>query len=127
LSEYKKIFNQNTFEKKRRYQLTRPNCNKKYIGQTGRAFHLRFQEIFRDYKYGNNESKFAQHLLDSKYATGPKGSIMDIIHITNRGKMLNTMEKFCIYKETKIDNQLNAKCTVKPCVIFENGNSEKRR
>ena len=26
---------------------------------------------------------------------------MDIIHITNKGKMLNTMEKSYIYKETK--------------------------
>ena len=33
--------------------------------------------------------------------------------------MLNTMEKFYIYKETKIDKQLNDKCTVKSSKIFE--------
>ena len=44
---------------------------------------------------------------------------MDIMNITNKGKMLNTMEKFYIYKETKIDKQLNDKCTVKSSKIFE--------
>ena len=44
---------------------------------------------------------------------------MDIKHITNKVKMLNTMEKLYIYKETKIDNQLNDKCTVKRNKIFD--------
>jgi hypothetical protein len=47
------------FEKCGVYQLTCPDCNKKYIGQIGRPFHMRFQEHFRDYKYGNNKFKFA--------------------------------------------------------------------
>jgi len=44
---------------------------------------------------------------------------MDVIHITSKGKILDTMEKFYIYKETRINNQINDKCTVKPNVIFE--------
>jgi hypothetical protein len=32
------------------YQLTCPDCRKKYIGQTGRSFRARFSEHFRDYK-----------------------------------------------------------------------------
>jgi hypothetical protein len=44
---------------------------------------------------------------------------MDIINTTNKGKMLKTLEKFYIYKETSINNQLNDKCTVKPNVIFD--------
>jgi len=43
---------------------------------------------------------------------------MDTLRTANRGKMLNTMKKFYIYKETEIDNQLNDTCTVKPRVIF---------
>jgi len=42
------------------YQLTCPDSNIKYIGQTVRHFHVRFQEHFRDYEYANNKSKFAQ-------------------------------------------------------------------
>jgi hypothetical protein len=46
-------------------------------------------------------------------------SIMNIICITNKGKMLNTMGKFYIYKETGINNQINVKCTVKPNIVFD--------
>jgi len=51
---------QNKFDKRGVYQLTCPDCNMKYIGQTGRPFHVRFQEHFRHYKYANNKSNFAQ-------------------------------------------------------------------
>ena len=44
---------------------------------------------------------------------------MDVIHTTGKGKMLDTMEKFYIYKETRINNQIHDKCTVKPNVIFD--------
>jgi hypothetical protein len=44
---------------------------------------------------------------------------MDIIHITNKGQMMDTIEKFYIYRETKLNNQINDKLTVKPNVIFE--------
>jgi hypothetical protein len=43
---------------------------------------------------------------------------MDVIHATSKGKMLDTQEKINIYKETRINNQINDKCTVKPNVIF---------
>ena len=44
---------------------------------------------------------------------------MDIIHIKNKGKMLNTMENFYIYKKARIYNQINDKCTVMPNKIFD--------
>jgi len=33
--------------------------------------------------------------------------------------MLDSMENFYIYKETRINNQIKEKCTVKPNVVFE--------
>jgi hypothetical protein len=66
-----------------------------------------------------NKSKFAHHLLDNKHFIGPIENIMDVIHTTNKGKMSDTMEKFYIYKETRINNQINDKCTVKPNVVFK--------
>ena len=53
-------------------------------------------------------------------------NIMDILHITNKGKMLNTLEKFHIYKETKIDNQINDKCTIR-LNNFRSVNPERHR
>jgi len=34
-------------------------------------------------------------------------NIMDVIHRTDKGKMLNTLEKFYIYKETGINNEIS--------------------
>jgi hypothetical protein len=66
----------------------------------------------------NTKTKFAQHLLENEEPIGPMGNIMDILHTTNKGRMLDTLEKFCIFRETKRNNQINAKLTVKPKVIF---------
>ena len=44
---------------------------------------------------------------------------MNIIHLSKRGSHLNTMEKFYIYKETKMDNQSNDKNMVSCNKIFQ--------
>jgi hypothetical protein len=44
---------------------------------------------------------------------------MEILHTTVKGPMLNTLEKFYIYREMIIDNQLNDKNTVAPNAIFD--------
>lgn len=46
--------NLNKFDKCGIHQLKCLDCNKKYIGQTEKPIHIKFQEHFRDYKYGNN-------------------------------------------------------------------------
>jgi hypothetical protein len=96
-----------------------PDCNKKYIGQIDRPFHIRFQEHFHNYDNGNNKFKFAQHLLGNKHSIGPMVNIMDIIHTMNEGKVLDSKEKFYIYKEARINNQINDKCPVKPNIVFD--------
>jgi hypothetical protein len=60
-----------------------------------------------------------QHLLENKHAFGPMEDIMDIVHVTNKGKMMDILERYYIYKERKSNNQINAKLTVKPNAIFE--------
>jgi len=94
-------YNRNKYEKCGIYQITCPACNKKYIGQTDRPFHVRFRKHFRDYKYDNNNSKFAQHLVEKEHSFGPMESVMNTIHVVNKGRMLHTLERFCIYRETK--------------------------
>jgi hypothetical protein len=44
---------------------------------------------------------------------------MDIAHTTNKGRMLDTLEKFFVYRETKRSNEFNDKLTVNPNVTFE--------
>jgi hypothetical protein len=66
----------------------------KYVGQTGRPFHVRFQEDYRDYKYANIKSKFAQHLLDNSHSMGPIENIMDLLFTTSKGRLMGTTERF---------------------------------
>ena len=61
----------NKFNKCRVYQLTCQDCNRKYIGQTGRPFYVIFQEHFRDFKHGNGKPKFAQHHIDNRHFIAP--------------------------------------------------------
>ena len=89
---------QNQFGKRGVYQLTCPDCNMSYIGQIG-LFRVRFQEHFRDFKYGNNKSKFAMHLLQNKHSIGHIQDIMKVLYITNKsinremGKKYKTMDE----------------------------------
>jgi len=71
-----------------------------------------FREHYDDYKYANNRSKFAQHVPDEGHAFGPMVDIMDIIHIEKTGRMLDTVEKYYIYRETQNGSQINDKLTV---------------
>jgi hypothetical protein len=100
------------------YKLTCPDCNKAYIGHTGRPFAVRFREHYRDYTHAHIKSKFAHYLLDQHHSIGPMNTTMDIIHIATKGRMLNILERLHIYKET-IDNQINDKHTIRPNVIFD--------
>jgi hypothetical protein len=54
-------------------------------------FHVRFQKRFRNFKYGNGQPKFAQHLLNNKHFIGSMEDIMGIFRITKKGSMMNTL------------------------------------
>jgi hypothetical protein len=44
---------------------------------------------------------------------------METLHTTGKGRMMDTLERFYIFRETKINNQINDKPTIKPNIIFE--------
>jgi len=91
----------------------------KYTGQTGRPFKVRFQENLQDFKYKSNKSKFAQRLIDNKHAIGPMEDIMEVVHVTKKGKLMGTLECFHIYKETKAGNLINDRLKAKENAMFE--------
>jgi hypothetical protein len=45
--------------------------------------------------------------------------IMDIVHITRKGKMMNALESFHAYRETKANNQNNDRLTVRENAIYK--------
>ena len=84
----------------------------KYIGQTGRPFTVRFHEHLRDFKYGNKKYKFAQHLLENRHPIDPMESIMETVHITSKGRMMDIFERYYIFRETKLNSQINDKIII---------------
>jgi hypothetical protein len=49
----------------------------------------------------------------------PNGNIMETLHTVGKGQMMDTLERFYIFRETKLNNQINDRLTVKPNIIFE--------
>ena len=94
------------------YQLDCPTCKKKYIGQTDRQFRTRFREHYNDYKQANNRYDFTKYVIEEGHNFGLMNEIMEVVYIAKKGRMLDTVEKFYIYRETKRDNQINAKLTI---------------
>lgn len=45
--------------------------------------------------------------------------IMEILHVTNKRRSMDTIGEFHINKETKNCNQINDKNTVKPNIMFD--------
>ena len=84
--------------------------------------HLRdlgFQGHRRGFKYKNSKSKFALHLIDNKHAIDPIGDIMEDFHVIKKRKLMDTLECFHIYKETKAANQISDRLKAKDNAIFQ--------
>jgi hypothetical protein len=101
------------------YQLACVDCNRHSVGQTGRPFCTHFKEHARYYQHSKQKSQYAKHLLDNKHALYPTETSMTILHNIKKGRMLKTLDKFHIYKETKQDNQNNDRHTVAHNAIFD--------
>jgi hypothetical protein len=100
------------------YQLTCPDCNKKYVGQSGRNFGQIFKEHLSHFKNNSNSSKFAQQLLEYGNTFGKMDDLL-ILYFKRKGHYMDTIQKFHIYKEAIIDNHLYDKHTVSPNKIAE--------
>jgi hypothetical protein len=61
------------------YKLICPDCNKAYIGQTGRNFCKRYNEHKRDFRYNTLQSKFAKHLTEHGHTFGNTESALEVL------------------------------------------------
>ena len=95
------------------------NTNKKYIGQTGRSFQIRFREHKHDYKYMCYKSRFAQHLSEEGHSFDTIENIMEIIQYARKGRMMDALEKFHIYDITRKGVQINDRLTIQRNPIFD--------
>jgi hypothetical protein len=68
------------------YQLKCSECKKRYIGQTGSPFNVRYKEHAREFRHGTNKSNYAKHLLDNRHPLQPIYDCMEILHPTTTTK-----------------------------------------
>jgi hypothetical protein len=108
-------------------------CSDKHVGTLPSKSHLYINSMiiplrFQDYKHANNRSKFSTHLLENKHSIGHVDDIMTVLCTTDKGKLMDTIERYYIYKGTRNDddddddnnnNQINDTNTVKPNIIFD--------
>jgi hypothetical protein len=83
------------------------DCPLIYIGQTGRTFNTRYKEHICNTKCNNSNTGCSKHILDTGHSYDTIENTMDIIRIGQNGKYLNTLEKYYIYKISKIGLQMN--------------------
>jgi hypothetical protein len=78
------------------YKLKFPDCNKTYVGQTGRSFQVRFNEHKNAFKTNSHTSDLAKHLNEQAHSFVSIRNIMQILQRQNKGSHLNTKERFYI-------------------------------
>jgi hypothetical protein len=101
------------------YKLTCPDCNKAYVGQTGRDFITRFNEHKNAFRLNHCTSNFATHLIEELHSFSPIRNTMQIPKCHTEGTHLNTMEQFYTYAEYIKYTHLNDEHTITPNRIFE--------
>jgi hypothetical protein len=56
--------------------------------------------------------------LEYRHSFGEMENTMQVLNFNKKGTHTDTLEEFCIYKETIEDNQLSDKHTIQPNKIF---------
>ena len=77
------------------YKISCDNCNKVYLGQTGRNFKTRLKEHMRAFRLNYDYSNVAKHMLE----TGHICNNLEILHVEVKGFKLNALESYYIKNE----------------------------
>jgi len=101
------------------YKLTCPDCNKAYVGQTGKSFTQRFKKHKNVFISTRNTSNYAKHALEHTHPFGPIHETMQILQYQGKGTHLNTIERNFIYKDFSNNNHLNDEFNLTPNKIFD--------
>jgi hypothetical protein len=93
-------------------------CPKKYIGQTGRTFNIRYKEHIHDIRSNNGNTGYVNHILNTGHTSGTITDTMEII-TGKKDKHLNTLEVYYMYKTNKENIQMNDTYTETYNPIFQ--------
>jgi hypothetical protein len=83
------------------YNIKCRSCHSSYIGQTGRSFKTRFKEHVSDIANNRSKTGYSHHILSKGHERAHNISDLEILEIKQKGSILNTLEKFHIFKGRK--------------------------
>jgi hypothetical protein len=95
------------------YKLTCQICQKVYIGQMGRCLNIRYKKHIGSIRYNNDDSAFAQHILNTGHQYGPREQIMEMVEKARKGKIMNIKENFYIYLFNYANNLIQEQKQIK--------------
>lgn len=103
------------------YRINCSDCNKFYIGQTGRSFKTRFKEHIACLKNPEPKSKFAEHLIDTNHKFDNIDTNMQILHKSRKSRRLDRLEEIEIYRGHRMcrDDILNEKVGYKGHPLYD--------
>jgi hypothetical protein len=78
-------------------------CPRRNIGQTGRTFNIRYKEHIHDIRGNNSNRGYSNHILNTGHTHGTITDTMEII-TRKKGKHLNPLERYHIYKANREDS-----------------------
>jgi hypothetical protein len=84
-----------------------PRLPTKIHRTTGRTFLTRYKEHIQTINNNNSNSGYSSHILNTGYTYGTITDTVDIIRTHKRGKHLNSLEKYHIYKISKNNLHMN--------------------
>lgn len=110
------------------YKISCSDCPKYYIGQTSRSFKTRFKEHLPA-KTPTQRSAFAAHIINENHSYNNIENNLDILHVCNKGKLMDCLEEFHIYKAVKSEpnNILNEQVSFKSNIIYDTAMSIARK
>jgi hypothetical protein len=80
----------NIYNKSGVYQVKCNECPLRFIGHTGSLFTPRHKEHIQATKANKQVTQYAQHILDTGHTYSTMEEIMDVLHIKQKGQLLNT-------------------------------------
>ena len=99
------------------------DCDKFYIGQTGRKFIDRFKEHLPKKNISSTKSNLAFHLINKSHNYTRFAENMKPVHFYGTGRYMDALKEFELYKATKFHQEqlLNAQLSCKSNIQYDAG------
>jgi hypothetical protein len=89
------------------------------VGQTGISFNVRYKEHIKTIRSNTYKSEYAQHMLEHGHTYGTIEDTVGILKTAENVPYINTLERYCVYKNSQLGIQINDTYTEMTNSIFK--------